>query len=181
MRLDDICLNEYNWAMVGKLGREIGKTGPFDSLEQEVYLNCLRTADWLARKAAATLKPAGLSATQYNVLRILRGVGEAGISCHEVANRMITRDPDLTRLLDRLEKRGLVRRERQDDDRRVVKARITEPGLSLLAGLDQPIRQLHQRLLGHLGSERLNQFLQLLEQARETQDVGTPNSAAEVL
>ena len=152
--------------MVSKLGREIGKTGPFESLEQEVFLNCMRTADWLARCGAAALKPAGLSAAQYNVLRILRGVGKPEISCQEIANRMITRDPDLTRLLDRLEKRGLVTRERQHDDRRVVKVFITEQGLSLLTGLDVPIKEMHRRQLGHLGPDKLQQFLNLLELAR---------------
>jgi DNA-binding MarR family transcriptional regulator len=158
--------------MVGKLGREIGKTGPFDSLEQEVYLNCMRTADRLSRAGVAALKPAGLSATQYNVLRILRGMGEAGISCQEIANRMITRDPDLTRLLDRLEKRGLVSRQRQNADRRVVKTFISEKGLALLTELDRPVQEMHLKVLGHLGRERLKQFLELLEMAREPHDVG---------
>jgi DNA-binding MarR family transcriptional regulator len=166
--------------MVGQLGREIGKIEPFDSLEQEVFLNCLKTADWLSRGGAALLKSAGLSITQYNVLRILRGVGPTGISCQEIANRMITRDPDLTRLLDRLEKRGMVRRERQYDDRRVIKAYITEEGLTLLAGLDKPIAELHKRLLSHMGPERLNQFLQLLEEARQTQDGGSPTPSSEI-
>ena len=156
--------------MVSKLGREIGKTGPFESLEQEVFLNCMRTADWLARGGAATLKPAGLSAAQYNVLRILRGVGNSGISCQEIANRMITRDPDLTRLLDRLEKRGLVTRQRQHDDRRVVKVFVTVQGLALLAGLDVPIQETHRRQLSHLGADKLRQFLNLLELARESED-----------
>jgi DNA-binding MarR family transcriptional regulator len=153
--------------MVSRLGQEIGKIGPFDSLEQEVYLNCMRTADWLARAGAAALKPLGLSATQYNVLRILRGVGAAGISCQEIANRMITRDPDLTRLLDRLEKRGLVTRHRQEDDRRVIKVFITQEGLTVLTQLDLPIQQMHRRLLSHMGVDRLQQLSQLLELARD--------------
>jgi DNA-binding MarR family transcriptional regulator len=158
--------------MFGKLGSEIRKRGPFDSLEQEVYLNCLRTADWLARAGAAALRPAGLSATQYNVLRILRGEGAGGVSCQEIANRMITRDPDLTRLLDRLETRGLVTRQRQSDDRRVVKALITEKGMALLSELDGPVRDMHLSVLGHMGEESLKQFLQLLESAREPHDGG---------
>jgi MarR family transcriptional regulator, organic hydroperoxide resistance regulator len=153
--------------MAGKLGLEIGKSGPFESLEQEVLLNCLRTADWLTRAAADALKPAGLSPTQYNVLRILRGVGERGIPCQEIGQRMITRDPDLTRLLDRLEKRGLTSRQREDQDRRIVRARITQAGLDLLATLDEPVRHVHHRLLSHLGQEKLAQLSQLLELARE--------------
>lgn len=152
--------------MHGNLAAEIGKTGPFESLEQEVFLNCWRTTDWLMRSTWALLKGADLSPTLYNVLRILRGVGSQGISCQDIAQRMITRDPDLTRLLDRLEKRHLVARHRQQRDRRVVKATITEAGLAVLAQLDDPMRQMHLRQLGHLGKQRLTQLLQLLEEVR---------------
>src|SRR5580698_10384608 len=106
--------------MSGKLQKEIGKRDPFTSLEQEVVLNLLRTADRFMGKAEAGLKAAGLTPTQYNVLRILRGMSPLGIACQEIARRMITRDADLTRLLDRLESRGLVQRQRQTADRRVV-------------------------------------------------------------
>jgi len=153
--------------MPSKLAAEIGKTGPFESLEQEVFLNCWRTTDWLMRSTWAVLKGVGLSPALYNVLRILRGAGPQGISCQDIAQRMVTRDPDLTRLLDRLEKRRLVVRHRQQRDRRVVKATITEAGLAVLAQLDHPIRQMHLRQLGHLGEQRLTQFLRLLEAARE--------------
>src|SRR2546421_11590448 len=110
--------------MAGKLAREIHQNRPFSSVEQEVFLNVLRTADVLTTKLEAILKPFGLSPTQYNVLRILRGAGEAGLACGRIAERMITRDPDVTRLLDRLENCGLIRRARQTDDRRVVKGFI---------------------------------------------------------
>src|SRR5277367_4833599 len=106
--------------MAGKLREEIGKTGPFASLEEEVMLSLLRTADRLMRSSENALRPAGLTPTQYNALRILRGMSPQGLACQEIARRMITRDADLTRLLDRLETRGLIHRQRQTDDRRVV-------------------------------------------------------------
>jgi MarR family transcriptional regulator, organic hydroperoxide resistance regulator len=153
--------------VAAKLGLEIGKSGPFESPEQEVLLNCLRTADWLTRAVVDVLKPSGLSTTQYNVLRILRGVSGQGINCQEIGQRMITRDPDLTRLLDRVEKRGLVSRQRPEEDRRIVRTTITQAGLDLLSQLDTPVREVHHRLLGHLGQEKLATLSLLLEQARE--------------
>ena len=164
--------------MSGKLQSEIKKTNPFDSLEQEVFLNLLKTADVLLAQAADLLKPFGLSPTQYNALRILRGAGAGcssgghvdpgagGVSCREIGQRMITRDPDLTRLLDRLESRGLVSRCRGQKDRRMVASRITQAGLELLRQLDEPILELHKRQLAHLGEHRLKDLLELLEAAR---------------
>ena len=111
------------------------------------------------------LKAEELSATQYNVLRILRGAPE-GLPCGEIANRMITRDPDVTRLLDRLEKRGLISRWRDTKDRRMVMARITVDGLKLLARLDEPVQESHRKQLGHLGKERLRALSDLLAVAR---------------
>jgi DNA-binding MarR family transcriptional regulator len=152
--------------MSGKLQKEIGKRDPFTSLEQEVVLNLLRTADRFMGKAEAGLKTAGLTPTQYNVLRILRGMSPLGIACQEIARRMITRDADLTRLLDRLESRGLVQRQRQTADRRVVHTTITPAGQTLLADLDPVMAELHQRALGHMSKERLSSLLDLLEEAR---------------
>src|SRR6202042_3480209 len=107
--------------------------------EEAAFLDLLRTTDMLSRGLIAVLKTEDLSATQYNVLRILRGAPE-GLPCGEVANRMITKDPDITRLLDRLEKRGLISRSREAKDRRTVTARITPAGLKLLGGLDEPVQ-----------------------------------------
>ena len=135
------------------------------SLEEKTYLEILRTSDLLSRSLAGILKDIDLSATQYNVLRILRGAG-GPLPYGEIANRMITRDPDITRLLDRLDARGLVARERDTADRRTVLARITPEGLRLLSRLDEPIQEAHQRQLGHLGRERLLQLTELLELAR---------------
>ena len=120
--------------MSPKLKDEIKQGRPFESLEAEVFLNLMRTADALSRGVEEILKLAGLSHTQYNVLRILRGAGEQGLCCREVAERMITRDPDITRLLDRLERRGLLTRSRDSKDRRVITVRITPAGLKVLEG-----------------------------------------------
>jgi len=152
--------------MVGRLQAEIQQKRPFRSLEEEVYLNVLRTADALLREVEQTLKPAGLSPTQYNVLRILRGAGPHGLACGEIAERMLTRDPDVTRLLDRLEARGLVMRSRERADRRVVKTCITAQGLRILKGLDEPMGEFHRHKLRHLKAGRLRLLVALLEQAR---------------
>ena len=137
------------------------------SWEQEVFLGVLKTADVLQAGLAVTLKPAELSPTQYNVLRILRGVGDEGMPCGRIAERMLTRDPDMTRLLDRLEKRGLIERYRDKVDRRVVLAHITAAGRKLLAGLDDAIEELHRKQLGHLVPRDLKMLAELLAGARE--------------
>jgi DNA-binding MarR family transcriptional regulator len=133
--------------------------------EEAVFLDLLRTCDLLARGPAQVLKAEDLSGTQYNVLRILRGSPD-GLPCGEIANRMITRDPDITRLLDRLEKRQLISRCRETKDRRMVMARIAPEGLKLLARLDEPVREAHRKQLGHLGAGRLRELTELLAAAR---------------
>ncbi|MFB3827666.1 MAG: MarR family winged helix-turn-helix transcriptional regulator [Bryobacteraceae bacterium] len=135
------------------------------SLEETAYLDLLRTTDMLSRGVARALKSEDLSATQYNVLRILRGARE-GLACGEIADRMITRDPDITRLLDRLEKRGLISRAREIKDRRLVLTRITQEGLEILARLDSPVEEIHRRQLGHLGRGRLKALCELLSACR---------------
>jgi DNA-binding MarR family transcriptional regulator len=137
------------------------RSGP----EEAVFLDLLRTTDILSLALVTVLKTEDLSANQYNVLRILRGSPE-GLRCGEIAGRMITRDPDITRLLDRLEKRGLISRCRETKDRRMVMARITPLGLKLLACLDEPIEETHRKQLGHLGQERLGALAELLHAAR---------------
>jgi DNA-binding MarR family transcriptional regulator len=133
--------------------------------EEAAFLDLLRTTDMLSRGLINVLKAEDLSATQYNVLRILRGAPE-GLPCGEIANRMITRDPDVTRLLDRLEKRSLISRCRETKDRRTVMVRITTAGLKLLARLDTPVQDGHRRQLGHLGREQLETLTELLRMAR---------------
>jgi len=141
------------------------RAGRIGSAEEAAFLDLLRTTDVLSRRPAEVLKSEDLSANQYNVLRILRGAPE-GLACGEIGNRMITRDPDVTRLLDRLEKRGLISRSRQSRDRRMVVAGITAQGLRLLARLDQPVQEAHRKQLGHLGRKRLRDLGELLAEAR---------------
>jgi DNA-binding MarR family transcriptional regulator len=143
------------------------KPSPQAALEARVFVSLMRTADALARGAEALLKPYGLSGTQYNILRILRGAGEKGLACREVGGRLISRDPDITRLLDRMESRGLIARAREVNDRRVVKTRITPEGLRLLSELDKPVHELHRRQLRHLPAVQLRQLSSLLDRARE--------------
>jgi DNA-binding MarR family transcriptional regulator len=145
---------------------------------QQVFLSLQKAADGLMGDVAELFKPYGISPTQYNVLRILRGAGAGccegghadpnakGLACHEIGERMLTRDPDLTRLLDRLEERGQIVRERDKADRRMITTRITEAGLELLKSLDDPIVDLHERQLGHLGEASLDELLSLLERVR---------------
>ncbi len=153
--------------MSGRLEREIRQGKPFGSPEEEAALNVHRTSAVLEEAFAGELRPRGLTGTQYNALRILRGAGPAGLPCGEVGNRMVRRDPDVTRLLDRLAARGLVARARGPVGRRVVQARITPAGLRLLATLDAPMSRLPRRLLGHLGPKRVRLLIDLLEEARE--------------
>ena len=142
------------------------------SIEEQTYITLLRTADALTRPIAELLKLADLSLTQYNVLRILRGAGPDGLPCRDVASRMVTRDPDITRLLDRLEARGVVQRSRERQDRRVVTTRITDEGLKLLEKLDRPVADLHVRQLGHMDADDLRALVRLAEQARKAVDQG---------
>ena len=133
------------------------------NLEERAFVSLQRAADRLAGKMAEWLKPHGLSPTQYNALRILRGAGTEGLPCSEVGARMINRDPDITRLVDRLERRDLVTRNRGVKDRRVVRATITPAGLELLKGLDLPVREFVRGLVGHLGAQGLQELVQLLD------------------
>jgi DNA-binding MarR family transcriptional regulator len=143
-----------------------GKTRRIMSLEENTFLELLRTSDQLVRGLAVVLKAEDLSMTQYYVLRILRGSPE-GLPCGEIGSRMITRDPDITRLLDRMEKRGLISRWRETRDRRMVLARISDEGLKLLGRLDDPVREIHRRQMSHLGRAGLQSLSDLLRKARQ--------------
>lgn len=134
--------------------------------EEDLFVSLLRTADLLSRNVEKVLKTGDVSPTQYNVLRILRGALE-GLTCNEIGKRMINRDPDITRLLDRLEKRGLISRCRETKDRRQVQTRITPEGLRLLKELDDPVTKIHRQQLGHLGRDGVRRLQELLEQARQ--------------
>jgi DNA-binding MarR family transcriptional regulator len=149
-----------------RLQAELKQKTPFAGVEEEVYLNLLRTGEALSRDAEKLLRASGLSGTQYNVLRILRGAGPQGLTCGETGSRMVTHDPDITRLLDRLEKRRLITRAREARDRRVVTARITPQGLRLLGELDQPVRELQRGLFRHMTQRDLQKLSFLLERVR---------------
>ncbi len=145
---------------------EIDRREPFDSLEQEAYLNIARSQGFLRQEFERLFQRHAISAPQYNVLRILRGHGGEGVSCLTIARNMVHRTPDITRLGDRLEHAGLVRRVRAAVDRRVVLLSITAAGLELLARLDLPVRELHKTLLGHLEPSELVELNRLLAKAR---------------
>ena len=151
---------------VQALQAELKQRIPFISREQEAYLSLLRTADALQRRVESWLKEFGLTGTQYNALRILRGAGPDGLACREIGERMITRDPDITRLLNRLEDRGFVERARARHDRRVIYGKITAAGLKLLREMDNPIEKHGREMLSHVGPEKLKQLIELLELVR---------------
>jgi DNA-binding MarR family transcriptional regulator len=166
-RVDVSRYNRYNPFVGRNIQAEIKQSKPFSSLEEEALVALQRTADRLQWQLSEMLKPHGISPTQYNALRILRGAKEHGRACSEIAERMINRDPDITRLIDRLERRGLVARSREQKDRRVITTRITPAGLELLKSLDRPVEEFNRKMLGHLGQPRLRSLIGLLSAARE--------------
>jgi MarR family transcriptional regulator, organic hydroperoxide resistance regulator len=133
-------------------------------LEEIIFVTLQKIADALGQKGEQLFKANALTGAQYNVLRILRGAEPEGLACSNIADRMISHDPDMTRLLDRMEKRSLITRQRQKDDRRVVKTRITSDGLDLLKSLDQPVREMHKRQFRHMPPARLKALRELLDQ-----------------
>ncbi len=152
--------------MRSKLAAEIGQSKPFELPEEEALLNLIRTSGFIQQRQAEFFKQFGLTATQYNILRILRGAGKDGVTCSQAAERMVTADPDITRLLDRLEARGLLRRERDTNDRRVVLSRITPEGLALLKSIDKPLAESVRGLAGHVERKKLEQLIGILEELR---------------
>lgn len=154
--------------VAGALQREIRQVKPFDSIEEEVFLNLQRTAEALMGGLSEVLKTFDLTATQYNVLRILRGAGPAGLPCREVSERMVNRDPDVTRLLDRLESRAFVERERLTSDRRVVVARIAVSGTEVLALADPAVNAYLLEAMSALDRNALQALNTALESLRQT-------------
>jgi DNA-binding MarR family transcriptional regulator len=148
------------------LQAELKQKRPFTSREQEAYLALLRTADTLQSSMESKFKEFGLTGTQYNALRILRGAGPDGLPCSEIGERMITHDPDITRLLDRLEQRGLVERTRDQHDRRVIYGKIAAAGQKLLRELDGPVEKYGRDLLRHVSQPQLQKLIDLLELVR---------------
>ena len=145
---------------------ELKMNKPFKSVEEEAILSIARTAAVLEHAGAEALKPFSLTITQYNVLRILRGAGEAGLCRNEVGERLVTKVPDVTRLLDRMETAGLIVRQRGGDDRRFVATRITDKGLRLLEKIDRELPAIHGRHLGHVSQKKLRELISLLEEVR---------------
>ena len=145
---------------------ELKMNKPFKSAEEEAILSIARTAAVLEHGGAEALKPFDLTITQYNVLRILRGAGENGLCRNEVGERLVTRVPDVTRLLDRMEAAGLIVRQRGSADRRFVATQVTEKGLKLLEKIDRELPAMHNRLLGHVSQKRLRELINILEDVR---------------
>jgi len=139
-------------------------------MPDRAFIALQKAADKLAQQAEQLVKANGLTGAQYNVLRILRGAEPDGLACSTISERMISHDPDMTRLLDRMEKRDLITRQRQTDDRRVVKTRITGGGLELLKQLDHPIRELHKKQFAHMGNARVKELTDVLEEIGEQRE-----------
>ena len=154
--------------MVSRIQQEIKQTRPFGSKAQEATIALMRTADLVRRAVGDIVEPYGITPQQYNVLRILRGAGPGGLPTLEIAERMIEATPGITRLIDRLETKRLVSRERCHKDRRRVFCRITREGLALLKKLDAPIRDADALALGSLTSNELKQLVSLLDRARSS-------------
>jgi DNA-binding MarR family transcriptional regulator len=151
---------------MSSLKSEIAQNRPFASRAEEALLNLLRTADCLQRAMQHRTRRWNITSTQYNVLRILRGAHPHGLPCSAIGDRMITADPDITRLLSRLKALKLIRQARDKKDRRVVNTFISDAGLTLLAEMDPTVSQFPAEMLGHLGKDDLDTFIRLLEQAR---------------
>ena len=137
------------------------------ALEDHLFVSLLKLADSLSQEAEVVIKSAGLTPAQYNVLRILRGAEPEGLLCRGIAERMLSRDPDMTRLLDRMEKHAWITRQRQQDDRRVIKTRITPEGLKLLKKLEQPVHDLHKDQFRHIPAVRLKLLAELVAEVRK--------------
>ena len=149
-----------------RLEDEIQQTRPFASDAQAAHLSIARTAAVLEHAIEAALRPHGITGTQYNVLRILRGAGVEGLCRREVTERMIRPVPDATRLLDRMEAAGLIARERSGVDRRYVSTRLTERGRTLVDRLDGPILELHERHFGGIEAAALRSLVEMLAGVR---------------
>jgi DNA-binding MarR family transcriptional regulator len=148
------------------LQQEIKQTKPFEGLAEGTFLNLQRTTDFLLRRLCDILKPYEITPPQYNVLRILRGAGEAGLINREIGERMLTFVPDVTRMLDRMEARNLICRERGVADRRLVTAYITVEGLQLLSNLDEVLHKFHENLFAVCNENELNKLIEMLEKLR---------------
>jgi len=161
------------------LKHEIVQERPFSSPEEEALLNLMRTSDFLHRAFHCKTRKWGVTSTQYNVLRILRGAQPRGLTCAAIGSRMVTADPDITRLLARLKGLKLVRQQRDRHDRRIVWTQISEAGLELLRAMDPVIEQVPRELLGHLSQTELTELIRLLELARKNSTEPPPANTDE--
>lgn len=152
--------------MARPLHEELKQNRPFADLEEEAHVSIARTAALLERSFAQLLRPHGITPTQYNVLRILRGAGAAGLCRNELGERLVTPVPDVTRLLDRMAELRLIARQRSDEDRRLVRTHLTAKGLELVNGLDASIRATHRERLKHISRDRLNALVGVLADVR---------------
>jgi DNA-binding MarR family transcriptional regulator len=153
-----------------RIQQELKQTRPFARKAEEAAVSILRTADMLRRSMTTVIEPFGITAQQYNVLRILRGAGERGLPTLEIVERLVEETPGITRLIDRLEAKGLVVRERCKTDRRQVFCQITRAGVALLAQLDAPLAAAQEQTIGQLKKRDLTQLVELLEVARQSFD-----------
>jgi DNA-binding MarR family transcriptional regulator len=165
--------------LASRIQQEIKQTRPFQSRAEEAAIALMRTADMVRRAVASIVEPYGITTQQYNVLRILRGAGDKGLPTLEIAERMIEQTPGITRLIDRLERKGLVRRERCATDRRQVFCRITKDGLKLLGQLDTPILAVDGWALASLLARELGQLITLLDKARQGLSAGVTSRRSE--
>ncbi|HXG72092.1 MAG TPA: MarR family transcriptional regulator [Gemmatimonadaceae bacterium] len=147
---------------------EIKQRKPFGSVQHEAVLNILRTSNLLTDTFERVIKPHGITGSQYNVLRILRGAAPGGLCRNDIRERLLNRMPDVTRLLDRMEQAGLVSRSRDGDDRRIVTTKITRAGMRIVNVLDEPVAKQHQQQLGHMSDEQLRTLVRLLTVARNS-------------
>ena len=158
--------------MTSSLAEEIGQTIPFNSFKVEVWLNLQRTSAALSHEVERRLRPLGLSRTQYNVLRILRGAGAAGLCQYEVGRRLVAQVPDVPRILDRMDKAGWVRRERTNQDRRLVIATLSPAGAALVDELDCPMQKMIDGMFRGMDDDGLHHLNSLLVMARQTSKRG---------
>ncbi|PYR66640.1 MAG: MarR family transcriptional regulator [Acidobacteria bacterium] len=166
MRLDSACYHTYYFGVASELQAELKQHKPFRSLKEEALVSIVRTSAVLEHAFEAALKPHGITVTQYNVLRILRGSEPQGLCRSEIAERLVRQAPDVTRLLDRLEDAKLIARQRGGEDRRYVVTRITRAGLALLTDIERQIDAIHSEQIGHLDEPQLRKLISLLAAVR---------------
>lgn len=152
------------------LAEEIGRNRPFDSLEQELFLNLIRTSEWLQGEFARVFKTHGITQPQFNVLKVLQVEEKSGIPIQKIGARMTTKSSDVTRLVDRLERTGMVKRFRTEEDRRVIYVRLTEAGWAIIDQLEQPLVETHQHTKGYLDRPSLELLNKLLFELRHSRD-----------